>query len=886
MNPANLWRAARELVRRRRRDRESLEELDHHLALAIERKRQAGLDAREAARQARLELGDVEVTREDLADTRTGSLAEQLLRDVVHSTRILARAPGTSAVSIGTMGVGIGASALLFALVSGIVLRPLPYPDADRLVRIFDTNVAAGVARAGVASGNIKDWRERARAFDGIAGYYTLGRTLSTDADSEVLLAAQVSGDFFPLMGVTPLLGQTFSEDDTLRAQFNSAAAPIGPDPVVILSHGVWRQRFGGDPQVVGRTVMIERRPFRIVAVMPEHFRAPDDGVQLWIPWNITDDGRPRDQHYLGGVARLRPGVSLRQAEEELNAVARQLGEEYPLTNRGWGVRLSPLADETVGTVASTLWILLAAVGVVLLVTCANVALLALLRGLDRSQETAVRLALGATPGRLLRQFLVESALLAAAGGILGYALAAAGLQVVPRLAENVPRLDEVSMDSRVFLFVACVTIGAMLVSGLPAAWKRAHDSSLSGTGAGHRATASAGHHRLRDAIAIGQIAMAIVLLAGSGLLLRSFQALRDADPGFNPSGVLVAPIFLDTQAYGNGDLIRGYYRTLFERLSALPGVTAVGGATTVPASPLGPDFERPVWPELAAEEGKVPAAVRMVTPGYFQALGLTVAQGRAISDLDSPEAPRVVMLSETLARRLWPAGDAVGKRLVVDYSTAGTYPLEVIGIVGDVRFRGPRSEPLSEIYIPHAQRSYLIMNVVVRSAGDPRALIAPVRTVLREMDPQKPAHGVYPLEDLLSATYATDRQAMVTLAVFAATAVFLAVLGVYGVLSQRVRERSREIGIRVALGASRSRVALWLAGLGVRMMSWGVCVGLIAAWMMRDVLSGLLFGVAPEDPLTAAAAVSCLLAAGVAAMIVPSWRATRIDPVSVLRRG
>ena len=378
-----------------------------------------------------------------------------------------------------------------------------------------------------------------------------------------------------------------------------------------------------------------------------------------------------------------------------------------------------------------------------------------------------------------------------------------------------------------------------------------------------------------------------MVLLAGSGLLVRSFLHLSAADPGFDPKGVLVLPIFLDTQAYNSGERVRTYYATLFSRLAALPGVVAVGGATTIPTGTLVTEFERPVWPEHVADETlRVPASIRMVTPGYFPALGIGIAAGRPFDDRDRQGAPGVVMISETLARRLWPGQQAVGRRLVVDYSTAGTYPHEIVGVVKDVRFRGPRSEPLAEVYIPHAQRSYLILNVTLRSSVDPRTLIPAARQVLKEIDPQKPAHGAYPLEDLVGATIARDRQAMLTLVLFAAAAVCLAVMSVYGVLSQRVRERSREIGIRIAMGADRSQVIGWVAGLGLRMIAGGLALGLPIAWALTDTLAGLLFGVAPTDATTAVVVVGLLLAVGLVASLIPSWRATRIDPAVILRRG
>jgi predicted permease len=869
-------------------DRETVEELSHHVELLATQKMGSGLDAAEARRQALAQVGSPSSARQLIAEERTGFALDQLLRELAYAARVLRRSPGITLLSAGTMGVGIGVSTILFALVSGIILDPLPYPEPDRLVRIFDTNPEAGVDRTGVASGNIEDWRERADAFEGIAGYYVMGRTVSFDAEAEALIAAQVSEDFFRLLGVAPAIGRSFTEEETRRALFNSAAAPIGPDPVVMVSHGVWRQRLGGDPNVVGRVIMLERRPFRVVGVMPARFEMPVAGVQLWIPWGISE-AQARDQHYLGAVARMRPGVSVAQGEDALNAVAGQLGAEYPATNRGWGVRLSPLATETVGDAAAVLWVLLAAVGLVLLIACANVALLSLIRGLDRREESAVRLALGAGTGRVFREFLMESILLAVVGSLVGTAIAVAGLRVLPTLAPDLPRLDSVTFDVRALVFIAVVTSLSAILSGLPQAWRCTRLVTLSGITTGTlRTTSDANRHWLRDGIVVIQVAVAVVLMTGSGLLVRSFLQLRASDPGFDASGVLVAPVFLDNQAYDSGEKARTYYRSLFDRLSALPGVIAVGGATTVPTSPLGPDFARPVWPADGAQDSaqRTPASVRMVTPGYFTALGIRVVQGRPIDDQDAPTAPRVLMVSETLASRLWPGQSAVGKRLVVDYSTAGTYPYEVVGVVGDLRFGGPRSEPLAEIYLPHAQRSYLIMNVVVKTAGDPAALIPSVRAALQAVDPQKPAQGLYPLEDLVGATYARNRQAMVTLVIFATAAIFLAVLSVYGVLTQRVRERSREIGIRMAIGAGTPTVMGWVAGSGLRLIGLGLVGGTLATWVLGGTLEGLLFGVAATDGTTIIAVLGTLTTVGLLATLGPAWRATRIDPVHVLRRG
>ena len=530
-----VWRRYREVFEKRQLDRESVAELEHHVALAVAEKVRSGVDEREARRQARLELGGVDVVRDRLAEGRTGFRLEQLVKEMAYAWRVLRRAPGQTVLSVATIAVGIGASTVLFALVDGVVLRPLPYPDADRLVRVFDINPELGVDRTGATSGNIDDWRRETQSFDGIAGYYAMGRTLSAEGDADVVLTAQVSTDFFSLTRATPHLGRTFTEAETRAAQFSPAAAPTGTNPVVVIGHGLWQRRFGGDADIVGQTVMLERQPFRVVGVMPAGFALPEAGVQLWIPWDLSGE-RPRDQHYLGAVARLETGVSLVDAQDDLNGVAADLGRRFPDTNLGWGVRLSPLATEVVGDSARVLWILFASVGLVLLVACANVAMLSVMRGLDRSVENAVRLALGSTLGRLLRQFWMESFVLALLGGAGGVALAVGGLQLLPRLVPDLPRLDEVAMDVRVFVFAVVVSTVVACLAGVLPAWRGARAEPARGLqSVSRRSTATGRQHLVRDALVVAQVALALVLLGGSGLLVRSFLALRASDPGFDP---------------------------------------------------------------------------------------------------------------------------------------------------------------------------------------------------------------------------------------------------------------------------------------------------------------------------------------------------------------
>jgi putative ABC transport system permease protein len=825
--------------------------------------------------------------REVLREGRTGSGLDSLARDLSYAVRLLRNRPAFGAACLLTVALGVGASTALVAVVNAVVLKPLPLPDPDALVRIYDERPATGALRAGVTTGNLADWRRRARRFRGIAGHYTMGRTLTLGSESEVVLAAQVTEDFFPVLGVRAALGRTFTPEETRAALFNNAAAPVSPDPVVVLGHALWQRRFGGDPGVVGRAIVVERRPMRVVGVMPEGFATPAPEVQLFLPWGLPEQP-PRDQHYVSGLARLAPLTTIAQAEAELRGIAGALAREYPQTNEGWSVRLVSLREDLVGDARRSLFVLLLAVALVLVVACANVALLSLARSLERLPEASLRQALGASRARLLRQFLMEPLLVSAGGGALGVLLASLGLTLLKRAGAGVPRLHEVALDPVALAFACAATLAAALVSGLPAALRLARaEPAADLAGAPGRLAGGEGRHALRDGLVVAEVALAVVLLAGASLLVRSYQRLRAVDPGFEPRGVLVAPIFLDMEHYGGGEKSRVYYATLVDRLRSLPGVIAAGAATALPASPLGPDFERPVWPEGAPEAERAPrsAWVRMVTNDYFRTLGLRVVAGRGFDERDSPRAPRSVILSEGLARRLYPGGTAVGERLVVDYSTAGSYPYDVVGVVGDVRFSGPRAEARHEIYLPHAQRPYLVMNVAVRASIDPRFLAPAVRQVLHELDPAKPAHGLYDLAELVSATYSRDRQLMLVLTAFAAVAVLLSLVGVHGVLSHRVRERTREIGIRVAVGASEAQLLRWISGQGLRLVLLGTALGVALAAALARVVSGLLFGTSPLDPV-ALVAVAALPLVALLVSLHPAWRAARVDAACVLRAG
>ncbi|MCL4820773.1 MAG: ABC transporter permease [Vicinamibacteria bacterium] len=879
------WRSLSGLFRRRRAFEEAREELRFHVEMLVAEKRRAGLPEHEARRQARLELGDVEPCAEALAERQPGAGREAWARDLRHAARRLRRAPGFSLAAAGLLALGIGASTAIFTLVDQALLRPLPYPRPESIVRLFETSEVRGVARTGVSRGNLAAWRREARSFESLALGYVTGRTLSGGGgDAEVLATAQVSCDFFPLLGVAARHGRTFHPDECHAATYSSAAAPTAADPVVVLSHGLWQRRFGGDPGVVGRTVVLERRPFRVIGVLGAPLDLPEPGVEAFLPWEL-ERSLPRDQRYTVALGRLRHGTELAAARHELQALAAAAAAQYPETNAGWSVELVPLHEAVSATARPALLALLAAAFVLLLVACGNAALLFLARGAARAREAALRLALGAPRGRVLREGLLEGLLVATAGGVAGLALAAALVHGAGQAWPELPRAAEIQLDGSSFVFALLAASGAAALAAAGPAWRVACGDPRAAFEAGARTTHGP-ERSLRSALVVAEVALSVVLLTGGSLLWRTVHELRETPIGFEARGVWVAPVFLDSTGYPTGAQTRDYYARLLARLRALPGVVAAGAATTLPTSGVGPDFARPVWPAglAGSPTERAEAWVRMLTPGYLETLGVPVVAGRGFGPEDGPDGPRVVAVSASLARRLWPGGDAVGRSLVVDYASAGTYAYQVVGVFGDVRFRGPRSEPLAEVFFPHAQRSYLIMNVAVRAA-DGAAPAAAIRQVFRELDPHKPPQSVHALEDLLGASYRRERRAMELVVAFGACAAGLCGLGLHGLLALGVVTRQREIAVRIALGAGRLRLVRGVAGEAVALVVAGAGLGVLLAIGAAPLLGGLLYGVSPADPAAIAASGAALAAVAVASAAGPAWRAAGLEPARLLRR-
>jgi predicted permease len=824
----------------------------------------------------------------DSRGTRRSHVLTGFGKDLWSSLRSFVKHPAHSAVIVLTLALGVGANAAIFSLVDAVLLTPLPYERPDELVRIYSTHPERSLERMGVSTGDVSEWRRRSSAFEGIGAWYVMGRTLSTDEIVEVVSVAQVSQDFFPVLSTDPALGRTFTPEETARAIFNSAAAHTGTDPVVVLSHRAWRQRFGGDPSILDRSVVLDRQSFRVVGVMPPEFDFPHPGVELWIPWSF-EGKRPHDQRYLGAIARSKTGISRQNAESQLNAAAAALGEELPESNEGWSVSLVPLFEDTTGNARATLLIVFGAVTSVLWIACFNIASLQLVRVGERQKEIALRLALGASRLRLARQFLLENALLALVGGALAIPVALGALVILGGvLPDGIPRLTEVALNLRGLLYAGVLTVSAGIFFGLVPVLAGPKDHlSASMNEAGGRTTGGAPRwERLRKLLVVSELGMAVVLLAAAGLLVRSFVHLMEVDVGFRPDHVVVLPIALDNHEYDSGAKTRAYYRTLTEKLAAVPGVISVGGATALPMSPIGPDFDRPIWAEgeTPPPGGSRRADVRMATPGYFSTLGIAVLRGRAFGDQDTPDSPKVVMVNESLARQVWPGEDPIGKQLVIDYSTAGTYPYEVVGLVNDLRFYGIRSDPEPELYLPHIQRPYLVMNIAVRTSVEPASLVAELRRSVLEVDPMQPAYSVVPLNELVASSIGRDRFAMFLIGSFGVVALGLALMGIFGVLSYHVRQRTHEVGIRSALGASRKDIVSLMLSAGAKLTLTGIILGVLAALVATRAIASLLFGVSPIDPLTFVLVTLLPAAGALVACYLPARRAASVDPLAAIR--
>ena len=829
-------------------------------------------------------------------DSRMASLWQ----DVRYAVRTLGRAPTFSAVAILTLAVTIGAITAIFSVVNGVLLRSMPFADPGRLAILYEAIPKALPGPIGFSAPDYVGFEQRARSFSGVAAFGNKEYELSGITQPERVTAARVSATLFDVLGVQPRIGRAFTRDEDL-----------GRVPVAILSDGLWRRSFGADATIVGRAVVLDRQAFTVLGVMPPTFVFPNRGpifnnlpADLYVPISFTRDelGAFGSMYNNTVVGRLAPGVTVAQADAEARAVAEQMTKEiYPAALQQMGLTLSasvvPLRDETVGRVETLLYVLLAAVGVVLLIACADLANLMLTRAAGRQREMAVRTALGAARSRIARQVLVEAGLLAAAGGLLGVPLAYWGTRTLVRLApDTLPRLHEIGLDGRVLAFAAAASIVTALLCGvLPAIESSRRPGGHTLKDGGRASTPGSRQRRMFGTLVIVQFALAVVLLVAGGLLIRSFSRLMSVNPGFRPEHVQALQTNLPASAYPTAQDVRGFYHRLMERIEHLPGVAAAAAATDLP---LAVRERRAVTLESQPpESAAVPHAVAhdWTIGRYFDALGITLIRGRFLSDLDTPTSEPVIAINETMAKRFWPGRDPLGQRIAWGGSANHGAWMRIVGIVGDVK-QGPlNTQTEMQTYQPWAQvdddsiaenvtGALRSMTVIVRGTTDPSTLAAAVRAQVHDLDPSLPVGQVRMLPDIVSASAGPQRFNTVILGSFAATALLLAALGIGGVLATSVSRRTQEIGVRMALGAQRGDLLRLVIGQGMALALAGLVIGGPAAFILSRFMSTLLFEISPRDPITFAAVSALLVAVALLACYIPARRATRVDPMIALR--
>jgi predicted permease len=813
-------------------------------------------------------------------------------QDLARALRSLVRAPGfTLTVSL-LLGLGVAATTTLFALVNAVILKPLPYDNPEQLVMVWESNVPQKRLREGPAPGNVDDWVASNDAFEALAAWWTVSATLRGRDGSAPVTGVQVTRGFFEVFRRAPLLGRTFADHEYPGRPSIASGRTGGLEPVLVLSHDLW-QSLGADPALVGATVSVEGRNWRVLGVMPADFAVPSAGAGFWTPWDIREayrgarfpDGPPRDFRFLRVVGRVKSGLSREAATERMEILAARLAADHPRTNSEWSIRLVPLSEELVRSSSTGLLLVFGAVFCLLLLVCANVASLAIARGVARAREMAIRVALGAGPTRLVRAHLAETALCAVLTAVVAVVFTAWSLDAAIAFAPaDIPRLHEVDVNARVVSFAIVlalvVTIIGVVLPGLrggpPAIAPTLRDGApASGQHAG----------RVRRALVVAEIGVTVVLLAGAGLLARSFAGLQRVDPGFDVQNLLVLRIAPDVTRYRGARLVSDYYGRVLDSIREVPGVESAAAVTVLPMSTIGSDFYRPYWLEGARPDGYVvtEANVRMATPGYFATLGLPLVSGREFSARDEPGAPPVIVINESLARSGWKGQDPVGRTLILDYQ-GNLSARQVVGVVRDARYDGPRSDPEPEIFIPHAQNPYLVMNVVVRTTIDPGALAQTARAQALKVDPDQPVHSVTTMERLLGDTLQQDRFAMLLVALFAAAGLVTAATGVYALLAYTVVQRRREIAIRMAIGASSSSVAWSIVLESLMLALVGCVVGALGVAAVSRLARSVLFGIGPQDPATMGTTAAVLLAAVLAASWLPARRAARINPASAIR--
>ncbi|HXG65183.1 MAG TPA: ABC transporter permease [Blastocatellia bacterium] len=898
-----LWRELVYLIgrlRRERAERELDEEIRAHIEMETEQNIADGMSPEQARRAALRAFGNVTLAKEDSRSMWRFNMLETLWQDIKYGFRMLLRNPGFTAVAVVSLALGVGACAAIFSIVDAVLLRSLPYPEPERIMQIRE--VSAQGSRMPFAEPNYRDLRERNRSLEAVAQY---GGGLATVIGGSQPVRTRVlwaSGEFFRVLGVEPFAGRAFLPEESQS----------GDKAVAVVSYGFWQQLLGGRPDFTEATLRIDDRSYTVVGVMPPGFHYPD-GTEVWTPCELLPPQTSRSAHNWSVIARLQPGVSFEQARADLSAIGRQLQQEHGKEMDAVDFALIPLQEYMVGNVRQGLLIVLAAVGFLLLVACTNVANLLLAQVTARRKEFAVRAALGASRLRMARQFITENVLLTLTAGALGALLAVWGVKLLIGLNQAaLPRADEIGVDIRALAFTTGLALLIAVVLGLvPVIRLSVRDLQPDLKEAGRGNSEHAASKRLRGLLVVAQVAFTLVLLVGAGLLIKSFVQLLAVDPGFRVESSVVMDLSVppprDDQALkqliaayeglraGRSQVpevvmdrprqkrLAQFYQQLFERIGQIPGVTAAGGISKLPMAGGGGGGNGTFWIENnPALTGN--AEYRQASQGYFAAMGIPLLRGRLFEPGDGPDSPPVAVISQSLAQKMWPDEDPIGKRIQFGNMDGDTRLLRIVGVVGDVRERGLDSGIFPTVYVNSLQRPQRSdFSIVVRAASDPAALVSAMRQAVRELDPEMPTN-FRTLEQIFSSALDNRRFSLVIFSVFAAVALVLAAVGVYGVMSYSVTQRTHEIGVRMALGAQAGEVLKLIVGHGLKLVAAGVALGFGAAFALTRLMASLLFGVSATDPVTFAVTSLALIGVALLACYIPGRRATKVDPMIALR--
>jgi predicted permease len=874
----------RSLFRRSLVETEMDEELRFHLEKEVEKYTASGMTREEASRRARLVFGGREQIKEDCREAHGTSLLESSVQDVRYAARQLMGNPLFSVTLVLTLALSIGANSAIFSVVDSVLLKSLPYEHPDRIARIFLTS--SEYPKFPLNPFDFRDYRARSRSFESMAAYVRGDMQLSGNSgEPQLLRGFHTTAGYFHVLGLNPELGH----------EFDQKAEVPGSGLEVILSDRLWHSQFGGDPEILGRKITLDARPYTVVGIMPKgaehpgnnyHAIAYGEDVDIWTPFVFAGNPAQRGAHYLDAIGRLKDGVTKEQAAGELSALMTQLARESGHTGSGWKVMVTSLNQEVVGSSRTILLVLLGTVGMVLLIACSNAANLLLARAANRQREIAVRLALGASRSRLIRQLLTESVLIALVAGALGLAMAVAGVRVlVSLLPADFPRSHEIHVSAAVFLFTFLISVATGILFGLTPAIQASRTDPRQGLHEGGRsATVSRRFNRLRNALVVAEVSLACVLLIGAGLLLRSLVNLLHLDPGFQQNHVLSATLSLPEAAYPKRGDIQQFDLRLDEALNSLPGIESAGVGSDLPWTGYDENMNFDIEGKQPPPHEEFHGRYHYASPDYFRTLGISLLSGRFFTKADNQNAPKVVIINRSMANHYWPNEEVVGKRITFDDKPKETDWFTVVGVVGDVKDRPNSSEAEAALWWSDQQLAFGQMSMVVRGAANPQVLADGIRSAVRQLDPKLAVGDVRLMDQIVDASVSTPRFAFVLVGLFAGLAILLAAIGTYGVIAYSVSQRTSEFGLRMALGAQRADVLRLVLAQAAKLVFSGTVLGIALALALGRVLSSIIYNVSPADPLTFTAVGLMVVTIAVFACYLPARRATKTNPMTALR--